>query len=128
MKQLNVRDETHLLGKVLSAKSGKSLLDVVEEALRLYNKKLEADESESDLLQRAASVIDERMCRIVHEEVVSAMDEVTRLQEEMREQQAKELNRLLLEATPEAPADDLKEVAYEEMYGKGRDVSDEDQG
>lgn len=117
MKQFNVYDETHKLGRELSLRTGKSLLIVVSEALKLYRDKIEGSVKENDLLLRAVTVIEERMCLVVHEEVSHAIDEVVRLQEEMREKRAKELEQLLREATPEAPEDDLKEVPYEELYG-----------
>ena len=120
MKQFNVREETHKLGRLLSLKTGKSVIVVVQEALELYEKKLDGSEVESNLLQRAADVIVKRMSRVVREEVPFAIGEFERLQEEMRQQQAKELEQALRESTPEAPEDDLEEVTYEEIYGEGQ--------
>ncbi len=120
MKQFNVRDDTHQLGKLLSAQTGKSLLDVVGEALELYEAKFDGTESENEILLRAVTVIDEHMCKVVHEEVLHTMDEVNRLREELRVQQAEELEQLLKETTPKAPdIDDLEEVTHEDVYGEG---------
>jgi len=125
MKQFNVRDVTHVLGKLLSLQTGKSVLDVVHEALEMYQRNFENNEQESEILQRAVAVIDERMCQVVHEEVAHAMDELSRLQEEVREQRAKELEQLLRETTPEAPEDDLEVVQYKEAY-RGDNGNDSD--
>lgn len=124
MKQFNVRDETHLLGRELSVRSGKNLLTVVHEALELFEKSLEESGGEDELVDRflseAASTIVERTGKvltiILHEEVPKAVEEATvelrRRQEELREQQAEELEQILKEVTPEAPEDDLEEVPF----------------
>lgn len=119
MKQFNVRDGTHKLGRELSLRTGKSILDVVQEALEVYEKKLVGPEEERGILLRAVTVIDERMCEAVHEGVLSTIDEVLRLQEELREQQAKEMEQLLAETSTgeDGDRDDLEEVPYEEIYG-----------
>lgn len=124
MKQLNVRDETHKLGRELSLKTGKSLLDVVKEALEQYEQSLrvvDEDDIVNKYLNETASVIVERLCmvlpEVLREEVPKVVEatvrELRRLQEELREQQAKELERLLLEAEAE---DDLPVVSYQEAY------------
>ena len=129
MKQFNVRDETHKLGRLLGLTTGKSILDVVQEALEMYQASLEGNAVENDILQRAAAVIDERMCRIVHEEVPHAIDEVVRLQEAVFEEQKQEIEQILKEVRPEEPTeadehDDLEEVSYEEFYGKDGEDKD----
>lgn len=133
MKQFNVRDETHALGRDLSHKTGRSIIIVVQEALEQYERSLrggnEEDELISRLLDEAAAAITERLCvvipaalRVVVPTVVeAAVVELRRVQEELREQQAKELEEILRESTPEAPEDDLRVVSYEELYGEEQD-------
>ena len=139
MKQFNVHDVTHKLGRLLSLQTGKSIMAVVDEALEMYERSLkesgEEDELVDRLLNEAAAAIAERLCIVVPEVlreevprvVESTVRELHRLQEEMRQQQAKELEQVLRESTPEAPEDDLEEVTYEEIYGPDASDTSEEQ-
>lgn len=121
MKQFNVHDETHKFGRLLSAQTNKSLLVIIQEALELYAKSLEGEEtevSESVILEKACNTVVARLCVVIHEEVPRVLTEMVRMREELRQQQAKEFERALREATPEAPEDDLEERTYEEVYGR----------
>jgi len=134
MKQFNVREETHKLGRLLSLQTQKSILDIVHEALELYQKSREGHAEEDDLVSRclneAASAITKRMRIVVPvmldemilEAVEKATIELRRLQEQVRAEQAKELEELLRETLPKAPdEDDLKEVTEEELYNMTTD-------
>ena len=137
MKQFNVRDDTHELGRELSHTTGKSIIVVVGEALELYALRLkEGDSDEEDmlikkLLQEATGVMEEElcavMCSLVHREVTRAVEDVVaklrKRQAEVLEEQKLEIELILKEARPEEPTeadarDNLKEVSYEEFYGK----------
>jgi len=136
VKQFNVHDETHQLGKELSLRTGKSLLVLIHEALEKYKKSIEEvkheDELVSRLLNEAAGVIVKRLCAIVpeviHKEVPkavkSAVNKLRRLQAEEFEKQKQEIEQILMSQPLEELAegevdetDDLKVVQYEDLYG-----------
>lgn len=121
MKQFNVRDETHKLGRELSLATGKSLLDVVNEALEMYKKSFEATQREDEFsvltdsfLERASDVWVHRILNtvfdIVHEEVPRAVEVVVKKlrveQKRIEGQQVAELERLLDEAEADKAAAD----------------------
>lgn len=127
MKQFNVRDETHALGRELSYKTGKSLIVVVQEAMELYSASLEESESDGEsmnvlidrLLREASGVMEEElcavMCSLVHREVTRAVAVAI---EKLYEERAKESER---QAQLLREADDLPVVSYEEAYGSDGD-------
>ena len=144
MKQFNVRDDTHALGRELSHITGKSIIIVVSEALELYALKLKEGDSDAEdvlikkLLREATGIMEEElcavMCSLVHSEVTRAVVNVAmklrERQEEVFEAQKREVEQILKEAVPEEPTeadehDDLEEVSYEEFYGKDEVVEDE---
>ena len=110
MKQFNVRDETHRLGRELSLKANRSVLDVVQEALAMYQRKLRGEESGDKLvdkfLREASVVLTERMYAAVSEavreevpKIIEATIEKLRVaQEELQAEQLRELEQLLAEA------------------------------
>lgn len=125
MKQFNVRDETHALGRQLSYETGKSLIVVVQEAMELYEKSLgeakveDTDEMVTRLLSEAASVIVERLCVVIpgvlREEATKAIDgAVGKLYEERAKESEKQAQLL-------RKSEDLPVVPYEEAY-PGPDV------
>lgn len=127
MKQFNVRDDTHALGRSLSYETNKSLIVVVQEAMEMYEKSLKVKEDENEnedalanrLLNEAASVIVARICitisEVVREEVPKAVGEmIAKLQEE-RAKESERQAQLLRESEA------LPLASYEEVYGKGQD-------
>lgn len=131
MKQFNVRDETHRLGRELSIRTGKSLLNVISEALLLYRDKLEKEGGEDQLIDRflreASSVIVERLCIVIPEAlstevpkiVEATVEKLRKVQEEIEERQLRELSQLAIEPTlAEAEAKPLRDASYEETYGE----------
>lgn len=135
MKQFNVRDDTHALGRELSFATGKSIIVVVSEALELYALKIkEGDSDEEDvlikkLLHEATGLMEEElcavMCSLVHREVTRAVTnaamKLRERQEEMQEKQKREIEQILKEARPEEPTaadtNDLQVIPYTELYG-----------
>jgi len=133
MKQFNVRDETHQLGRELSCKTGKCLLDVVQEALSLYQDKLEPSQDDklvNRFLQEAAEELTTKMCetltaatvkmsRVIEEAHVSihkvvrvevplvveaTAERLREAQEVLEAEQLRELEQLLAEAEAEKAA------------------------
>lgn len=72
MKQVNVRDETHQLCRQLSLKTGKSILNVIQGALILYQDKFEEKSAEDKLVDRLLREVSEH----IHATVIDAVDGV----------------------------------------------------
>lgn len=99
MKQFNIHDETHLLGRKLSLETGKSLLVVVKEALELYQRRLGGTVNEDDaFFQKAMNTLTRLVCEVIHEEVPKVVTKVRELQEEARVEHIHELEDLIAEA------------------------------
>lgn len=110
MRQVNVRDETHQLVRELSLKADKSILDVVQDALLLYQDKLE-EKSDDDkligrLLREAVSVIVEgvhaKIIVIVPEAVEVVAEKLRKERERVENEKLRELQQALVEAEAEA--------------------------
>lgn len=134
MKQFNVHDETHQLGKELSLKMKKSLIDVVQEALVMYRDKFEKEGDDDKLVDRFLREASEglavtvaavmtgaltKMAQMLEEAQVTSLsivrtevpivieatvEKLRKAQEELEAEQLRELERLLAEAETERDA------------------------
>lgn len=120
MKQLNVRDETHYLCKTLCAKTGKSMIVVVQEALELYRegcRELSSTESlVSKLLGKVGSTIE---ASFINTATIAIPGVVKRAIEEIYAERAAEDERLkqLMQEAADEEGDDLTVVDHDEFYG-----------
>ncbi len=119
MKQLNVHDETHYLCKTLSAKTGKSVIIVVQEALELYRercKELSSTESlVGKLLSEVGRTIEESFINAATIEIPKVVKHaVERVYAERAVLDAR-LAKLAEEAAAEE-GDDLEVVDHDEFY------------
>lgn len=140
MKQFNVRDDTHKLGRELSHITNKSIIEVVGEALIVYSNRLRESSDENmlvdrflneatgEIVEKMRNVMHEKLDEIVQQAVEKAATELLRLQEEVRVEQAKELEQTIRETLPEAPEDDLEAKSYEELYGSSNPIEELDGG
>lgn len=123
MKQFNVRDETHALGRKLSYETDKSLIDVVSEAMEMYEESLEATDTEQrdedrmidNVLQQIADKLEVVLCSSMRAEIAAGVLDATRL---MLAERAKESTRL---AQLLRKSEDLPEMSHEEAYGTDTD-------
>lgn len=119
MKQLNVRDATHQLCKSLSARTGKSVIVLVQEALELYRegyKELGTTESLVNKFLREVgislegAIIDTATIEIP-KVVKQAIEKIYAERAAIDEQLAK------LAAEAAKDVDDLEVVDHDEFYG-----------
>lgn len=120
MKQFNVKDDTHALGKALSYETHKSLIVVVEEALEMYDRSLKEGGSEGwsedvligKLLRRAADVIARGLCETMSDAIPQAVTEAIGTLLVARAEESAKRAQLLRES------EDLPVLSHEEVYGE----------
>lgn len=124
MKQLNVRDETHHLCKMLSVKTNKSVIVIIQEALELYREGCrELSDTESligRLLKEVGHTIEEAVASAAAIEipiiVKQAIEKIYKERKALDDQLAK----LAAEAADEE-GDDLTVVDHDEFYSTETD-------